>query len=212
MRMQKISALTFVAVAAGLALTACDPSGDGSVSASGSSASSAAAGGSGPSQAGNPSTGGSASSKGGSASSTGAGGGAAQASSGSMCRTANLSFSLSGGMAEGDMIVNMRNTGSGTCTMHGFPGVDLKSADGTISAERNTQFRPSDVRLAPGQETHFDLDFPPNNGGGTGVTFTGIVVTPPNETHSRTIAANINVPLSDSSAGSITVNPVGAGK
>ncbi|MGQ4514849.1 DUF4232 domain-containing protein [Streptomyces sp. DW26H14] len=225
MRIQKISVLTLVAVAAGLSLTACDKGSDNSsasVSSSSSTADnqgasaktktdSAAGAASGTSVSKSSGSGSGSTSGSGTASVTGTDPGAPAGPSGSTCRTANLSFTTSGGMAEGELIVNMKNTGSSTCTMHGFPGVDLKGHDGTVSATR-TKINAPDVKLASGEETRFTLHYPENNTGGSGVTFTSLIVTPPNETHSHTIHTGINIPANSDSAPTITVDPVGSGK
>ncbi|WP_232792267.1 DUF4232 domain-containing protein [Actinacidiphila yeochonensis] len=109
------------------------------------------------------------------------------------------------------MLINLTNTGAGTCTMHGFPGVDLKSMYGTVSAARSGLAAP-DVTLRSGQETNFTLHFPVNNTGGSGLTFTSLVVTPPNETHAHTLSLAVNVPASNDPGPTFTVDPVGAGK
>ncbi|MGN5378078.1 DUF4232 domain-containing protein [Streptomyces lasalocidi] len=127
------------------------------------------------------------------------------------CKTSQLAFSTSGGMAEGELIVNLKNTGSATCALKGFPGADLKSKDGSTSAKRSS-VAPVLVRVKPGEETRFTLHYPPNNSGGTGETFTTLVVTPPNETHSHSLPVSVNVPVTDGSGGAITVDPVGTGK
>ncbi|WP_346080366.1 MULTISPECIES: DUF4232 domain-containing protein [Actinomycetes] len=221
MRVQKISLLA-VAVAAGLSLTACGGSDNNSGGGDSSSPSSAAsdtsgAQGSGGSSSSTGSTGstgsgatGSAGQNGGQSSSAHGPTGSGRAS-GAGCTTAHLSFSTSGGMGEGELIVNMKNTGSANCTLHGFPGVDLKSKDGTVSASRSKLAAPT-VTLQPGAETRFTLHYPPNNSGGSGETFTQLVVTPPNETHSTTLNAGVNVPVTDGSGPGITVDPVGTGK
>ncbi|WP_328328732.1 MULTISPECIES: DUF4232 domain-containing protein [unclassified Streptomyces] len=209
MRIQKISVLTLVAVAAGLSLTACDKGSDSSSAPAGSSSSTSGNSGSSDSSG--------SQSKAGSAESGSAAGGTGTnvtnksgSASGNACRTANLGFTTSGGMAEGELIVNLKNTGAATCTLHGFPGVDLKGHNGTISATRS-KLAAHDVSVAPGQETRFTLHYPPNHTGGSGVTFTSLVVTPPNETHSHTIPEGINIPATQSGP-VVSVDPVGAGK
>ncbi|MFJ2844747.1 DUF4232 domain-containing protein [Streptomyces griseofuscus] len=218
MRVQKISLLA-VAVAAGLSLTACGSSDNNSGGGDSSSPSSAASDTSG-TQGSGGSTGSTGSTGSGATGSTGQNGGQSSSAhgptgsgraSGAGCTTAHLSFSTSGGMGEGELIVNMKNTGSADCTLHGFPGVDLKSKDGTVSASRSKLTAPT-VTLQPGAETRFTLHYPPNNSGGSGETFTQLVVTPPNETHSTTLNAGINVPVTDGSGPGITVDPVGTGK
>lgn len=217
MRVQKLSLLA-IAVAAGLSLTACQ----GSDSSDGASDSSSPAQGSGSQTPGSQAS--SSQGSGGSGASAGKSGGTAQtgastggssaspANAGSgVCRTSQLAFSSSGGMGQGTLIVNLKNTGSATCTLKGFPGADLKSKDGTVSATRSKRAAPS-VSVKPGEETRFTLHYPSNDSGGSGVTFTSLVVTPPNETHSSTLPVSINVPVSDSVGPAVTVDPVGTGK
>lgn len=209
MRVQKLSLLAVVAAVAGLSLTACQ-GGDTSSSGAGDSSSPSSQG---STSQGPTSRGSGSQASDGSGASGGKGAPTASRTGGAMtsaCTTSELAFSTSGGMAEGELIVNMKNTGSANCTLHGFPGVDLKSKDGTISASRSKLAVPT-VTLQPGAETRFTLHYPPNTSGGTGETFTQLVVTPPNETHSTTLNAGINVPVTDGAPG-ITVDPVGTGK
>jgi hypothetical protein len=114
-------------------------------------------------------------------------------------------------MGEGDYLIGMKNTGAHACTMHGFPGADLKGSDGTVSAARSSVAAPH-VTVQPGQEVRFTLHYPPNTTGGSGGTFTTLSVTPPNETHSHSMPLTVNVAAGTSSSPSITVDPVGAGK
>ncbi|MBO8195535.1 DUF4232 domain-containing protein [Streptomyces oryzae] len=127
------------------------------------------------------------------------------------CKTSGLAFSTAHGMAEGSLLVHLRNTGSTTCTLQGFPGVDLTGKDGSLHAGRNNAAPPT-VSLSPSEETRFTLNYPVNDTGGSGVTMTGLVVTPPNETQSKTLPVRINLPVTDGTSSSITVSPVGAGK
>lgn len=206
-----------VLVVAGLALSACDS--NGSVTASSSSGPNATQSTTGSTTGGttnpvSPSNGPTSDPNGSPAAgqpTRGNGSGTGGGSAAAVCQTANLSFSSSGGMAQGEVLINLKNTGSTTCSMHGFPGVDLKGRDGTVSATRTTMAVPT-VTLSPGQTTDFTLHYPPNNSGGSGVTFTSVVVTPPNETHSHTMSLGINIPADSNSAPTITVDPVGAGK
>ncbi|MFF1398237.1 DUF4232 domain-containing protein [Streptomyces sp. NPDC058287] len=203
MRVQKFSLLA-VAIAAGLSLTACQSGDD---SSAGSDDSSSSAQSSGSQSSGSQDSGGSSASTG---KGTGTAGSDAASGTGT-CQTSQLAFSSSGGMAEGTLIVNLKNTGSATCTLKGFPGADLKGKDGTVSAERS-KLAPPSVSVKAGEETRFTLHYPSNDSGGSGVTFTSLVVTPPNETHSHTLPVSINVPVSDGSGPAITVDPVGTGK
>ncbi|MEU0298295.1 DUF4232 domain-containing protein [Streptomyces sp. NPDC006175] len=212
MRLRKMSAVIAAAVAAALSLTACDGEDDSDAGAAASAPAETSAGPVSPSGAGategSPGGDGQAS-----ASASAPGSGAPSASSaGDMCRTADLSFSSSGGMAEGEVLINLENTGSASCSMHGFPGLDLKGEDGTVSAVRTSGRSVPTVTLAPGERTNFSLHFPPNTTGGSGVTFTSAIVTPPDETHSHSMPLSVNIPVDSGSTPRITVNPVGSGK
>ncbi|MFD7924156.1 DUF4232 domain-containing protein [Streptomyces sp. NPDC059740] len=211
MRVQttRFPALALVAVVAGLTLTACDGDGgsDNASASGGASASAGASADSSPaaSDAQGDTSGSGTSGSGGAGATSGSG-----TTSGGQCQTSQLAFSTSHGMGEGELLVNLKNTGSAACSLHGFPGVDLKGKDGTISADRS-KFGAPVVTVKPGEETRFTLHYPPNNSGGSGVTFTSLVVTPPGETHSTTLSAGINVPAQENSP-AVTVDPVGVGK
>ncbi|MGW0683760.1 DUF4232 domain-containing protein [Streptomyces sp. NPDC002754] len=128
------------------------------------------------------------------------------------CKTANLTFGTAHGMGEGDLMVTMKNT-SDACSLKGFPGVDLKADNGPggISADRSDRTAPA-VVLKNGDETRFTLHTPRNDTGGSGLDIVSIVVTPPNETHSKTLPVSLNLPVSDSTESNVTVDPVGSGK
>ncbi|MFI8003059.1 DUF4232 domain-containing protein [Streptomyces sp. NPDC086010] len=231
MHLQKTSAVLVAAVAAAFSLSACTGGGAGggahagagapvqpssgadvpaSPGASANSGASASPGGAAsPARPGDPSA---------AAGSQGPGAGDAQASAsadgssapeGGFCRTSQLRFGSSRGTAEGEVLINLTNAGSSTCTMHGFPGLDLRSKDGTVSAARGNRPVPV-VTLAPGEGTGFPVRFPPNDSGGSGVAFTSAVVTPPNETHAHRMPLSVVVPAGAGSTPRITVEPVGS--
>ncbi|MBB4783974.1 DUF4232 domain-containing protein [Streptomyces rapamycinicus] len=195
---RKAAAAAVVAVAA-FGLTACQDNAD----ASGSSSSAAA------SDSSDSGSSGSGSSAGGNQGNGGAGGGGGAGAD--ACKTSQLGFRSSHGMGEGQLIVDLKNNGSAPCTLQGFPGVDLKSKNGSISAERSDLAAPK-TKVKPGEETRFTLSYPPNDSGGSGETFTTLVVTPPNETHSHSLPVSINVPVTDGTGDAIKVDPVGTGK
>ncbi|MGW1915058.1 DUF4232 domain-containing protein [Streptomyces sp. NPDC002076] len=206
MRVQKLSLLAVAAVA-GLSLTACQGGAKGSSDPSDSASPSSASQVSGSQGSGSQASDGTGASSG-TGTPTASRTGSAMTSA---CTTSQLAFSTSGGMAEGTLVVNLKNTGSTACILKGFPGADLKSKDGTVSARRSKLAAPL-VSVKPGEDTRFTLHYPPNTSGGSGETFTSLVVTPPNETHSRTLPVSINVPVSDGSGSAVTVDPVGTGK
>ncbi|MFF5724486.1 DUF4232 domain-containing protein [[Kitasatospora] papulosa] len=226
MRLQKTYVAVVAAATTALALTSCGSgtATDAAASAPASASPSSSVGASSPTDAsnGHPATDGPGSSTGPEAT-EGSGGGEVRASAsatspparapyGDICRTANLSFSSSGGMAEGEVLINLRNTGSSSCSMHGFPGLDLESKEGTVSAGRSSGRTIPTVALAPGEGTNFSLHFPPDTGGGSGVTFTSAMVTPPDETHAHRVPLAVGIPADTGTGSRITVDPVGSGK
>ncbi|MFJ9039041.1 DUF4232 domain-containing protein [Streptomyces sp. NPDC102406] len=130
---------------------------------------------------------------------TGAGGG--------RCHTADLSIELPGDETlPADISVTVRNTGQHTCTMTGFPGVDLRDDELTHSFRRgHTSSRK--VTLSPGDSTHFTLR--PVGSGGDFSPQT-LVITPPDETEHKTLSWPWGaVRLEENTAYSGTVEPVG---
>ncbi|MEU4507848.1 DUF4232 domain-containing protein [Streptomyces sp. NPDC024089] len=216
-KLTKKLTLATVAVLAGLTLTACQdgntdaaPSQDtaSSPAAENSAASSESTGGNGGTATDDGSKGGD--SGNGNGSDKGSGGG--QINTGP-CRTANLTIAANHGMAEGDVLVSLKND-SDACSLKGFPGVDLNTSDGdTFSADRSAN-TPQEVVLGGGETTHFTLHTPPNNTGGTGLRIVSMVVTPPNETHSKTVRIGLSIPVTDGSetGQGVMVDPVGYGK
>ncbi|MEW1667328.1 DUF4232 domain-containing protein [Streptomyces albidoflavus] len=129
------------------------------------------------------------------------------------CKTANLDISGAHGMGEGTIHIAFKNTGD-ACYLKGFPGVDLKadSGPGSINANRSDLATPS-VVLKTGESTRATLHYPANHSGGSGVDITLLEITPPEETHSKTVPTKINVPVSDhSTSDEVIIDPVGTGK
>jgi hypothetical protein len=105
------------------------------------------------------------------------------------CMASGLSFALGAktGAAAQQMtqVVDLTNKGGAACVMSGFPGVDLV---GTANGQQNyswslvrSSVKYSQVTLQPGGTAHFDLTYLPfAAGGGTEITVTKIVLTPPN--------------------------------
>ncbi|MEU6765230.1 DUF4232 domain-containing protein [Streptomyces sp. NPDC046853] len=211
MRAKKMT-LAALVLTAGLSLTACNGDGDGDSNAGGASKDSGASSSSsdsGPSSSDSGSGGDNASTEAAKGSGSGTGSGGGQVTTGN-CKTANLEFGTAHGMGEGDLIVSLKNT-SDTCSLKGFPGVDLRSEDasGPLSAERSKVSAPA-VVLNTGETTRFTLHTPPKKDGDDGVFVSAIEVTPPNETHSKSLSTDLNLPVG--ADGEVFVDPVGTGK
>ncbi|MET7507653.1 DUF4232 domain-containing protein [Streptomyces albidoflavus] len=210
MRAQKITLAT-LALVTGLTLTACQ--GDDTAASADNAApaaSSPEAGDGGASQETGeetaPATGGDTASE----APEGSGGG--QINTGP-CKTADLDISSAHGMGEGTIQIAFKNTGD-ACSLKGFPGVDLKadSGPGSINANRSDLATPG-VVLKTGESTRATLHYPANHSGGSGVDITLLEITPPDETHAKTVPTKINVPVSDSSTSEgVIIDPVGTGK
>ncbi|MDX3761827.1 DUF4232 domain-containing protein [Streptomyces mirabilis] len=201
--MRLFHAATALAATSALALTltACgngsgnDASGDQS-SAPASSPSATATDGAPAENAGATKDAGSSTGGGSTGTSTGGGtGGSGGGTGAGRCHTAGLGFSFGSGdgkVSSSDdqqqLAVVLKNKTSAACTIQGFPGVDLKSSGGSWSLTRSGA-TPKKVTLAAGGSTTFTITFLPwNQGSGTEFKATSVVVTPPNETTSTTLA------------------------
>ncbi|MFJ2774021.1 DUF4232 domain-containing protein [Streptomyces sp. NPDC087300] len=115
---------------------------------------------------------------------------------------------------EGTVTVAFKNGGGRDCTINGFAGVDLKTAAGDTMAGKRTDEKPRSEILKDGETAAFNIGFPVNDSGGSGVRVSNILVTPPNETKSVTVAwpaGSLPVENPDSQAlkGPIMISPVG---
>ncbi|MDH6109774.1 hypothetical protein P3T36_005425 [Kitasatospora sp. MAP12-15] len=193
MRVQRAMAASVLAVVAGMALTACQGSVSGSVTTTGGGQSNAAQAGAGTGGSGSSGNGSSGNGSSGTGSSSGgsktAGKGPSGSAAGSQCTTANLGITTAVGKGtppEADMAsvsVSFTNKGSASCTLDGFPGVDLTTGAGPTSVPRG-RHQGSAVTLAAGASTQSVIWFRTNPPGHTSIKVTGMTITPPGETHS----------------------------
>ncbi|MCZ0983583.1 DUF4232 domain-containing protein [Streptomyces diastatochromogenes] len=112
---------------------------------------------------------------------------------------------------EGVVTVSFKNTGGSSCRINGFAGVDLKTSQGdTFSVRRNGE-RALPHTLKGGETSAFNITFPVNTSGGSGVQLTDIVVTPPNETKHVTLKWPAGtLPVTDGEdSGKLEISPVG---
>ncbi|MFI1733371.1 DUF4232 domain-containing protein [Streptomyces acidicola] len=213
----RVRKLTFaaLAVAAGLSLTACNGD-DGTAQSDGSSASSAssAGGGSGSdgSDQGGSDQGGE---KGSGGQGTAAGSGSDENAKVGKCRTDDLDItaqdSTIDGDTEGTVAVTFMNGGGRDCALSGYAGVDLKTSEGDLSATRSGQ-ESSPMILKNGESVHFGVTYPINDSGGSGVSVTALVVTPPDETKSFSVEwpGAATLPVTDGAGSSVKVGPMGS--
>ncbi|MEV4046604.1 DUF4232 domain-containing protein [Streptomyces sp. NPDC049744] len=126
------------------------------------------------------------------------------------CRTDQLTITATVSPDSSDqdpsVTVAMKNTGGQACTTFGFAGVDLQTNYGPVSAKRRGE-PATPHTLEAGQSTYFSIGYPANETGGTGITVTGLKVTPPGETKSVALdwPGARSLPISD---GSDTLSPV----
>ncbi|MEW2392193.1 DUF4232 domain-containing protein [Streptomyces venezuelae] len=182
MKKMRLTALAAVTVAAALSLTACggedsgsDTSSKGSSASNSSSSSSASKG------------------KGGSGEdikAEAAGSATKAGARATFCKTADLAIDAQDAAPDestGRIDITMINRGSKTCSATGFPGVDIKDADGTSSSTQRGQAQPRVTTLKPGQAAVFNLAYDIDNSGESMSDPTHLLVTPPNETHTVTL-------------------------
>ncbi|MEU3464982.1 DUF4232 domain-containing protein [Streptomyces sp. NPDC006733] len=210
--------LTFAAlvVATGLALTACQSDAGGTDQSKASAApsapsSSSAPGASGSDQSGANDGGGKKSAGPGSA----AGSGSDNNGASGKCRTGELEITAMDSTIDGDrdgtVAVTFKNHGGRDCTLAGYAGVDLKTSAGSLPALRTGQ-KADSMTLKNGKSVSFGINYPINASGGSGVRVTGLLVTPPNETKTVSLAwpGAATLPVTDGAGSSVKVGPIGS--
>jgi hypothetical protein len=151
-------------------------------------------------------------SSGGQGTSAGTGG---NGKSGGNCRTADLKITAQDSTITGDpdgtVAVTLKNIGGHDCAISGFAGVDLKTNAGSLSAKRTAE-KPSPGVLKSGKSVSFGITYPLNKSGGSGVRITGLLVTPPNETKTVTLAwpGAATLPVTDGTGSPVKVGPIGS--
>ncbi|MFJ6516778.1 DUF4232 domain-containing protein [Streptomyces filamentosus] len=107
-----------------------------------------------------------------------------------MCRSGVLDAAAADNttdQTDGVVTVTFKNVSGSDCRINGFAGVDIKTSLGdTFSVDRNGE-QPVPQVLKEGEIAAFNITFPVNDSGGTGVKLTDMVVTPPNETEPFTL-------------------------
>lgn len=229
MRVHKFTFAALV-VAAGLSLTACtnddsaaqsDPSSPSAVSSSsGSSDQTGKSSGGETKDAGTSSSGGDSTSGGSDKAAKSSGGQSADGGTGSKgsgkCRTDDLEITAVDTTITGDdpasVAVGLKNSSGRSCTLAGFAGVDLTTNMGPLSAKRHGAPAPT-ITLKNGQEVDFNVNYPVNKSGGSGVRITGLLVTAPGDTKSATVAwpGAASLPVTaDASGQGLEVGPIGS--
>ncbi|MEU6479843.1 DUF4232 domain-containing protein [Streptomyces sp. NPDC047017] len=222
MRVHKVT-FAALAVAASLSLTACqNDDGDTGQSAPSSAATASSSGGGAQESAGSGSGGNSSAGKtGGQGTTSGTGSGSGSGHSGGSggsgkCRTGDLTITAADATIGGDpdltVAVQFKNHSGRDCTLAGYAGVDLKTNYGSLSAKRSGEKADRSV-LKAGQSTYFGIHYPANKTGGTGIRVTGLLVTPPDETKTVTLAwpGAPSLPITESGGGTpVTVGPIGS--
>ncbi|MBO1332785.1 DUF4232 domain-containing protein [Streptomyces sp. VRA16 Mangrove soil] len=202
MKSTRLTALAAISVVAALSLTACDnndgsggdASSQGSSSApSASSSSSPAANGGSTSDSGSGSGGAQAGdAKPSSGGTNDAAGGATNAGAKvTFCKTQDLAIDAQDAAPDketGRIDITMINRGSTTCSATGFPGVDIKDVDHTSNPIARGNAQPRITTLKPGDAAVFDLAYAIDSSGSSLASPTDILVTPPNETHTVSLA------------------------
>lgn len=201
----RVHRLTFaaLAVAAGLTLTACQ-NGEGSPAQGGPSSA--------PTTSTAPTPGGG---SGTASAAPNTGKASADTGKASPCRTADLEItaldSTIGGDTGGSVAVTLKNRAGRDCTLSEYAGVDLKTSAGPLSAKRTGE-HPGPAVLKKGEAISFGVTYPLNTSGGSGVRITGLVVTPPDETKSVTLAwpGAATLPVTEDTGSPVKVGPIGS--
>jgi len=120
------------------------------------------------------------------------------------CSASALSGSVTGtegGAGVLETTIALRNTGTVTCTLDGYPGLLLLSSSGTQLATDARDggslafesVAPSSVSLAPGGDAYFNIGYSevPSGGESTCPAATGLEVTPPGATTHLVVAVHM---------------------
>ncbi|MEV8022560.1 DUF4232 domain-containing protein [Streptomyces sp. NPDC086554] len=190
--------------------------GDDKGSSTGSSSGSSTGGGSGEASTGGAGSSGGEGSTGGGEDAQGTAAGTGDNSDGEIdiCRTDELEVNATDNTTdktEGVVTVVFKNGGGRDCSISGYAGVDLTASTGdTLSVDRNGEAPHPDI-LKDGESAAFNITFPYNNTGGSGIRITNLVVTPPNETKHVTLDWPAGtLPVSDGEgAVKLEISPVG---
>ncbi len=125
------------------------------------------------------------------------------------CRTADLAADYRPGTkttanTQVEVVVQFKNTGSDSCYLYGWPGVDLV---GTVNGQAHTwslgrgdRDKPSQVVIAPKSAAQFAIEYGADDGtlGNQVMKIDKVVITPPDETHQTSLPWNFqNVTLQD---------------
>jgi len=225
-RAARCTAALLTAVALGGGAAACgSSSGSSTAAASGSSAAASASaasaqsggaqgsgssGSSGTSGTGSSAQGKSSSGSSGSSGSAGSSGaGTSSGSGGSRCHTSELKLSWSAGSPDmsatnqQSAMVVVKNIGTRTCTLYGFPGVRLISKTGKTWDLARSSVTPSVFTLKPGDDTaNVSFTVMPMSAGDAGSSFapSQVEITPPDETTHVTLSWPFGGTLLDQSA------------
>ncbi|MFD9244862.1 DUF4232 domain-containing protein [Streptomyces sp. NPDC059556] len=236
MRVHKLPLATAVVLVAGLSLTACtdgaakgqgaSPSASTASASTGSGGQADASQGQGKDSAGQDSGGQSSGGQGaatgsgesgttGEADTTGEARDTGDTGKAGKCRTDDLAITATENTIEGDpdgtVVVELNNEGDRDCVVSGYAGVDLKTNAGTLSAKR-TGVQGTSVTLKSGKSVAFAISYPVNKTGGSGIRITGLLVTPPNETKTVTLAwpGAATLPVTEGPGSPVKVGPIGS--
>lgn len=203
---KKLSLVALVVLAAGLSLTACNPDDAG---ASGTTPSSSAAAGS-PAAENGTAAGGPVAKNDDNVTDPEDGGGASGPQD-STCRTDDLTmYAAVSPEAKGRTDVQVSNDGKRTCTMKGFPEVDLGNTDDVVLHTQAADEHAGLVTLRPGDMAVFHISYPSHAAPGSELTeFDELVVTTPGEKYSQTITEIDGGPIALPLDTHVTVSAVG---
>jgi hypothetical protein len=152
----------------------------------------------------------------------GSGSGTAASGSGGRCQPTDLRVTLgtnTPGSGNSYLKVDLTNVSSSSCTMDGYPGVNLVgTAHGQNGyqwpLERSTAAQPSLVTLAPGAVAHFTMSYLAWGSGTAGeeIKVDEIIITPPDDTTQTNVTWNQGVLLQDAASHPGTwIEPIQAG-
>ncbi|MFJ9690634.1 DUF4232 domain-containing protein [Kitasatospora sp. NPDC101183] len=135
--------------------------------------------------------------------------------SGTTCATGDLTITATDHTIDGDkdrtVVVELKNHSGHDCEISGYAAVTLDTTAGPLNAGQSGEPVVPGV-VKNGKSTFFGITYPNNNSGGTGVRITKLVVSPPGDPKSVTLPwpGAASLPVTDKAGSPVKIGPMGS--
>ncbi|MFG2848723.1 DUF4232 domain-containing protein [Kitasatospora sp. NPDC048296] len=135
--------------------------------------------------------------------------------SGSKCGTDDLTITAVDRTIDGDkdrtVVVELKNHSGHDCEISGYASVDLNTTAGPLTADQSGEPVVPGV-VKSGKSTFFGITYPNNTSGGSGVRITRLVISPPGDPKSVSLPwpGAASLPVSDKPGSPVKIGPMGS--